>query len=382
MNTKSHNSGLYSALFHASLIGMLLILFALPYRISAVVSLGTGLIGGAAMLLFVLSFMKYFGNKNQKAMLLFFLFFFVFVSLVLGGSLSYGNFVSAICFLELPIFLVAAEQVASKKTAKTFLLSHYLLSWYYIFLSFSDRAYFYENEFGVTQLEEMTLGYRNPNEAAVYLLCSIIVLFVGVRFFKKRILSFFFGLNAFFLCYLLYLTQSRTGIVLSALMILLLIFSKKIKSGKVFCSIALTVPVIAVFLIMFFSKLLEELQLMGDSLDTGRKAIFERAFQDLGFSEFFFGDFSAFSFTNLHNFYISVFATAGILGAVLFAFFLRRALKDRWKQQKEVYQKLALCGTGVLIMQGSMEAALFVAGSAYAMGFVSVYILAAAEEGE
>ncbi|MEE0929160.1 MAG: hypothetical protein UIG59_08200 [Acutalibacteraceae bacterium] len=286
------------------------------------------------------------------------------------------NLIDLMCFLEIPIFMLCGKEISSKNTPKVFLWLQYALSFYYIYLSGTDKAYCFNGKYGVIYLEELTLSYRNPNETAIYLLVCFITLLVAITTYKKLILKLMFAINAGFIFYLVWLTICRAGIVVCVLAVIGLLFLKVFPIKRIITRIALIIPIIMVAVIYLFNDELVEMQFLGSSVDTNRIGVYEQVFSNLQLHEIFLGDFATHSFGNLHNAYISIFGTIGIFGVIIYAYFMYHTLMSHTKSlEYNMSQKMAYIGILLIIIHSAVEAAFFIGGSAYAMGFICLYTL-------
>ena len=151
---------------------------------------------------------------------------------------------------------------------------------------------------------------------------------------------------------------------------------KLIPVNKLITRIALAAPLIMAFLIYFFSEELSQVQVFGSSFETNRKGVFDQVFEHLELYEVFSGDYQTHLFDNLHNVYISIFATIGIFGVIFYILFFDALLVKLSEKDKAIpYQKMAYLFVLMLIIYSSVEAALFVSGSAFAMNFICVFLL-------
>ena len=216
---------IYDVCFVISAIAMLVILVALPQEMNNFVSLGTYVIGGCAIVVLAISFMDDFRKIDIKGILLILLmaiaFFALYISytgnpehLILDEDSELKNhLVALLCFFEIPIFMLGATKVKSKVTKHFFFWVQYILSFYYIYLSTTNKAYFFEGEYKDIYLDELTLSYHNPNEASIYLTCCFFTLLIATRAYKKLFPKVLFWINAIAVLRLVLLTKSRAGMI-------------------------------------------------------------------------------------------------------------------------------------------------------------------------
>ena len=372
---KSEKFNLYDICFVLSAMAMVAILLALPYEKTKMISLGTYVIAGCSGLMIAKYLLKYKLETATQGVLLLVLAAVCAMAIVLSPSNIRQSLIKAVCFLEIPVFMLCGKELSSKRAAESFLWCQYLLSFYYLYLSFSDKAYLYEGPYEVIEREELTLSYHNPNEAAIYLTCCFLTMMIGMAFYKKIGLKFLFGASGAWTLYLVNLTRSRAGIIASLIAIVFFVFHKRVKIKKDSTRIALAMPFVMAILIYFFNEKLVEFKVLGESAETGRKAVFDQVFEVLDFSEIFTGDFGVFAFDNLHNVYVSVFATIGILGLFFYILYFANVLDSvAEKKLSKIYNKFAYIGVVVLLSYSSVEATIFTGGSAFAMCFMSIFV--------
>ena len=374
--TKQKNKfNLYDVCFIISALAGAGILIAMPYKETTIMSLGTYTIAICAVLMYVKRFSNYLHHMSHQDLAVLLLVFVCLTAVGFSHSDIKTNFINLLCFLEIPIFMLCAKNFNSKRTLEFFLWVQYILSFYYLYLSQTDKAYLFEGKYDIMQLEELTLSYNNPNEAAMYLTACFVALLIAVVTYKKIILKLMFLINATIVAYLVWLTGARVGVVVCALVAMCLVFIKKIKIKKAITRIILLIPMIMIILIYSYNDQLVNLQLLGSSVETGRINVFEYVFSDLDFREIFFGDFATHSFANFHNIYVTIFGTIGIFGVTIYAFFLDHSLISQQKNvDYSLAQKMAYIGVLSFVIYSSVEATLFTGGSAFAMCFIGVFV--------
>ena len=377
---KSNKFNLYDICFVVSAFSMLIILLSIPYEINRGISLGTYAIAGCSILALAKYLVEHMRKMPIQGILLLVLIVICVAAFGFSHSNIRANLVKLVCFLEIPIFMLCSKEITSKRTVEVFLWVQYALSFYYIYLSFSDKAHIFKGPYGLIQMEELTMSYHNPNEASMYLTCCLLVLMIGITFYKQNWIKILFAVNAIYMVYLINLTQSRAGIISALIAIIMFVCNKWIKINKIFTRTALVIPLVMAVLIYFFNEQLAEIKILGESMETGRKDVFEQVFSVLEFTEIFTGDFATHAFDNLHNVYISIFATIGIFGVLCYVFYFEKTLfLIAEKKDLTSYSKAACVGVLTLLVYSSVEATIFTGGSAFAVCFVSVYIFGAYE---
>lgn len=382
VTTPQKKEQFFDVCFSLSLIAMVMILMAMPFRRNAIVSLGTYMIAAASLMLIIK--MLYEQSSSMPRPVFYMLALLIITALsafVFSSAGVWQSIVKILCFLEIPVLMLGFQKQVNKKWLTAVMVAQYVLSWYYMYVLNTDRAYFYIGPYGETFIEQITLGYNNPNEVAIYLLCCFMVLCSAIVFFKKAILKILFAVNAILVFRLLVMTESRTAVFLAIITIFVMLFRRKIQIKKIYVRTALFVPLLAVLAIYFFDDKFAEWKLFGFSLEMGRKAVFDQLFDTLAFHEVFVGNFATNQFANFHNVYISIFGTIGIIGAIVYALFMFSTMYSIAEKEKMAAHKMiGVVNVLLLIMQSSTESSLFVSGSAFAMSFISVYCTAVVQD--
>lgn len=365
-----------------SILAMALILIAMPFKNDAIISLCTYLIAFISVVLLVKCFVDNATALPMAALLFMILAFIALFVMLLFSSVDFRQgIVKVLCFLEIPILMLSFEKKSEVKLLPILFWTQYALSWYYMYLSTTEKAHFFVGTYSNTFIPELTLGYNNPNETAIYLLCCFMVLGPAVLYFKSIALRVLFIINTILVFRLIVLTQSRAGILVAIASTFFLVFRNKISVKKWLIRVVLLFPLVIVFAIIFFHDELVSLRLLGDSVETGRIGVYNQVFDMLEFHEIFVGDFTTHLFDNLHNVYISIFGTIGIFGVIVYVAYLSSMTNRIVKAGLSLdFKKAGFFNVLLLIAHSSVEASLFVAGSAYAMSFICVYCIAVAQE--
>ncbi len=353
---------------YIALFAMILILVAQPWRQTALMSLGTWLIFLSAVYdLLKAASMRFL---NKPTLLLICMLILSFFSLLASADFSYKSLVSLFCFWEIPIFMQFSTQNVSKNFKEKLYYIFLGLAAYYTFLSLSPISHDYLGPYGTVQLDELTLGFSNPNQTGMYLLICFFVLISAAAYFQKRWLRHLYIIAAAVIGALILATRSRACIILAAAYLFYYIFfSKKLslRTIGILTKVAFVLPILLFFFILFFQQAAHSILVMGEEFDTGRSTIFSEVFTDFDIVNFLLGDFSKYQFQNLHNAYLSIFASAGFFVALLYVVYMRGKILELQKTAKQHPQQIALIGLVMLVIHMSVEAAFFTAGSVYAV---------------
>ncbi len=365
------------------IVGVLLIQFAEPVRLTSLISMGTWLIFLASIISVVLVFLSYklIDSFFSKTLIMIVL---VFVSLVFSSSFSYKSIVSALCFLELPFFLCFINKKQTKDICNLIYWTYIVLSLYYIVLSFSPLSHYHISSYSQESmvLNELTLGYSNPNETAIYLLVCVIALFSCFFTVKKVAWKCFLMVDILCISYLMFLTQSRAGLIIEIFIFVCFLVQKQFKGiTYALLMISFLVPFLFFAVTYFFPEFINEVQLLGFGVENGRVNIFQRVYENMTVLKFLFGDFS-FQFENLHNGFVAIWGTVGIAAAVIFYNMLYSKFKyimvNHLKNNGNIVAWIGLLG---LVLWTAVEASLICSGTIFAASFVSIFILSVNQGG-
>lgn len=371
--SKKQKSGLP---IYISLIAMLAILIGQPWQNSMLISIGTWTIIFSVTLSFLVSLS--WKIKAKHLFLLLFLLCISLFSMLASGAISYRSIVAALCFIELPMGLFYTDDRVKTKVCKAVYLVFYALSFYHIYLRFTNLAFLYRTEENSVLIEGLTLGYPNPNQTGMFLMVTFFILASGICFFRSKLIKLLFLLNSLFIAYLILETSSRVCIILLIAFVLSFVFQKRIKIKPWLIKVSFISPIVFLAFIMFFESIYEGWSILGDSFETGRFGLYSEAFNAVGAKNYLFGNFAAISFQNTHNAYLSIFGTVGIVGLVVFVTFLYFKFRDISFLVKMNHQKIAYIGLLLLLVHSSVEAAFFTSGSVYAVLVISLSCLSVA----
>ncbi len=351
-----------------ALTAMILILVAQPWGQTALMSIGTWMIFFAAFYDMMKAFRMRF--TRPSAIVLFGILILSFLSLVAVAGFTYKSFVALFCFWEIPIFL----QFSTKNITRSFVKKLYYvflgLAVYYLLLALSPIAFNYNGPYGIRQISSLTLGYSNPNQTGMYLLICFFILISAISFFEETKWKLIYGAASIVLLVLIVLTDSRACTLLACGYTLYYVFFRKNSwpaLTAILTKLAFIIPIAIFVFIMFFQQASQKIQILGEVFDTGRFSIYTNVFENYNIIRFILGSFTQYRFDNLHNAYLSVFATSGIFVTIFFVLFLRGRFLEIHKSVTRCHQQLAYIGLLMLIVHMSIEAAFFTAGSVYAI---------------
>lgn len=360
--------GIYLLIF-----SLFLILVCEPFGLSSILSLGVWIAFISTILVLIVSIVEGRIYKSPITVFTVLVLIISVFSIIISNQLSYKSIVSLLSFLEIPLFILSLNTISSVKIEKIIYKSFIVISIFLIILSFLPVAHIFENIYGVSYLDFLTLGYGNPNKTGMILFGCFAVLISYINYETKTIRKIFVLADAVYISLMIFWTQSRASIVITVLLIIFSFISNK-KIIRIICNICYIAPIVFAPIFIFFPKQLMQSYFLGETLDTGRLSIYLNVFNNMNIKNFLIGNFE-YQFKNLHNLYISVFATIGLLGVILFALLYFNILRKMSYSYQSKSSKIALLAFSLFLLHSSAEAAMFLSGSSYAAIIILLYIL-------
>lgn len=288
----------------------------------------------------------------------------VSVSFILGtGRISFDKQIMGILgFLEMPIAIIMMDSVAYNKENFRFVLHvNVVIALVFVALSFSPYAYSGE-------LHSLYLGYSNPNTTGIFLLLNQAILLMSIPSIRKRFAqACVMGVGLYEL-YLIYLTDSRTCLAVSLIIGLYYLLGKRVKIPNWIISVAMLVPLAFLFIYtgLYASGKYHDLYVLGKEFYSGREKYFLEQVRALS-DNLWIGDVRKRYFTNMHNVPLTIIASCGIVGYVLFFIFNARTIYRYAVNANSQIQYIALFAIMGVFIHSSAEAALFVGGAHYSI---------------
>lgn len=296
-----------------------------------------------------------------------------------------SQIVRYMCFVMLPACMVLYRRVENVNRLKTAI---YLANWCYALLFFelskAGNSHDYNDLYGIRILDELTLGYGNPNETGMYLMLSFIIMISSVFFWKKvwqKVVSL--GLSA--LVYsLLWQTDCRMAILLATIVAAAAFLQHLFKAGKIVRVIVLLLPLISFLITILLPEFVDSLSLMDEQLDTGRLGLYQLFLSRINFGVILVGNMPGFVDGNLHNSYVSLVSAYGVLATVLYIAFMNAVLREKQKDTRNnnAAGYVAYVGALCVVAHGMAEAALIISGTVYAGMAGLLFLLSLPEEGK
>jgi hypothetical protein len=347
-----------------------LILLGDPLRNNAIVSLGSrGLI--LATIVFS-AFQAASAIKEKKTKYVQYVVLLVdaiAISAVLCGPAAILNrMVRLVCFCMLPAYMLLYKDVCNVKLLqKAIYVFNWVCTVLWTLLSFSWRSHIFYGEYSAITLDDLTLGYANPNQTAMMLMVSFVIAFSAHQRDISKKQKALYLLQCIWTLYLLYQTDSRTCIIIAGVMLALWVTHHIPKIGKGFVTFIFFLPLIMAFLLLFGGENVRDMLIMGEELDTGRTDIFRDVLGGLTLRSFVFGDYARWLGENLHNSYLSIFASLGVVGLTTYLVFFWKMIMHYFERvdRNSMPQMIAFLGILGVIAHGGSEATFLISGMVY-----------------
>lgn len=320
---------------------------------------------GCFFLLFVkrLDESKFFvGSKEMACFVL--LVMTILVSLLLGSeTITFDTqIIEMLGFIEMPIAVMLMDCVDyNEKNMRFILYINILIAVVFSMLSMTKYAYS-----GI--LDSLYLGYSNPNATAIFLLLNQVVLIMFLPMLGKITLKFLVIGLCVYEEYLIYLTNSRTCMIVSIAIVVYYLFGKNIKIPKWIIIVAIVFPLVFVLLYtnMYTSGKYAGLQILGKEVYSGREVYFLSKMNILSWKNVL-GDVRQYHFTNMHNGPLAIIASCGSVGYILWFLFYYWTIRRYHSTARSQLQFIALVAILGVFIHSCSEAALIVGGAHYSI---------------
>jgi hypothetical protein len=382
------NTDIFKACFCITLISNLILYIAQPLDIvflDAIASRSLMLTNLAAFLFAViLSLKEYLPYKTNQVFIICFMLIFSFASYFLSSSSGLYQYIIRIwCYMALPFYLLYIDFIRPSRRLINFVyINNLLASLLFILLSFSEYRYAgYEYYIG-TNYAWLTLGYDNPNQTAIYLTITLIILISAISYYKSIMIRLFFLLDLIYIGWLILKTSSRTCILISILVLAAVLFYRRLKIPKLIVFIILLLPTIFLFTYpsLYRHGWFISSEYVGKEDYSSRSYIFIWTLRQLK-NHYLFGDFGTYRLGNLHNGILSVLSSLGISGLLFFYIYYFRAyfyLLKHYIKSRTAY--IAYIGLLAVFIHACTEGAFIAGGSVFAGSLSALIFLLKVEE--
>ena len=297
---------------------------------------------------------------------------FIFIAIVsivtgielLGSGTLYDMFYPLLSFIVFYCSLCFTHKKPNKININRIFGINYLFCAVYIFALISPftNKYIEVNEWGG---KVFTMGLGNPNAVACYVMFPFILLCIQLQSIKKT-LSKVLHLGVIgILAYILILLKSRTVIFCCLAILAYSLFGTRIKIRKWMIRLCMLIPIVMVIVQMALANLDVNIDILEKPIATGRDGLYGpilEAFNERPFS-FIFGELCRYRLGNYHNSPITIVASLGVAGFVVYWIFWSFFLRSINEQASTNTQKVALFSLLACMVHSSSE-------TLYTMGYI------------
>ncbi len=375
-------SWLTECVIYITLICNFFILLGKPLHNNVMVSLATRTLLFSVLLTGSCSFLSSITSRVDAwaALYVGLLFSSVMLGLLNGVDVYTGKLVNVICFYMLPIYMISSRLVVNVSRIKKVIYAFsFLYTLVFIYLYLSGYAYVAYNSYGQFVSEDLTLGYDNPNETAMYLLVCYMIMLVAFVQEQNKSYRACIGILAAVLLFFILLAGSRMSIILVLIFTLAFLFKLYERIGRKIQNIVVLLPFASIILMLIFPDFFAELTILGEAADTGRYGLYINALDSLTFFSFLGGNLKTYAGHNLHNSYLTIIITYGVIVFCFYFALLKTTLSRLAKQISSKPCALAHVAVLVIVLHGMAEGTFLVAGTVYA-GLVGLLFILMREE--
>ena len=299
-------------------------------------------------------------SKNNISMILLVsLTFFISLGALIGKKASdiVDTILPILAFIAFYISLDQKQQKSDKLTLNEVFYANYALCFILMLFAFGPFDFKYEV---VNKYDDkiFTLGLGNPNAVSLSVMFCVVILFVQIFTTEKIAVKVINIIVSVVLFYILYLLASRT-VLFCAIIVALAFLFKTPKAFKLISYFVLIVPIIMIwFQLWLFNSKSAALQILGKSISTGRPDMYKTFIQKMQDTpiKIFTGDLCTYAFENLHNGLLTILASLGIFGVILYMLFWNRQLGVLRKACVDRKQKIAFVAILAILVHASSEA--------------------------
>lgn len=271
--------------------------------------------------------------------------------------------------------------ITGKKTLKYLAIVSVLLGVVFILLYFSPLAFRYTNVnnelvfYDDSNEGSLTLGYSNPNTTASLILPIQFVLMFFYKYYStKRVRFFFLGLSVVLL-YFIYLTNSRSAFIASVLFYILVFFNFRFRISRLLVAIVILSGFGFIFLysLLYNQGIGSDLLILNKPFYSGRQEYLIEILNEAS-KYFVFGNIKIYSFSNLLNGILSLFASVGVVGVIIYVLFFSHNIASRYRKGNNA-GNVALYGLLAIYIQSYSEGNFIVSGAYFSTLLSMLFVL-------
>lgn len=365
----------YSAIVLAVMLGQICILSCLPLRLYSVVSLGVLAIAAASLLAFMMLFLDRGAEikKNNAFIAILAVLVLTLAAICFSSGINVQSLSKTLLFLELPVLLLVVNRYKSERLREYIYRVNLCLSFLFLAFYFSGFSHRCVGQYGEFAHESITLGYNNPNEVGMYLMLNFFILLSALFHYKKKNQKVICVIALCIVTFLISKSDARSVIVLSVLVSAFTFLLRALRLSRKKLFVIFCIPLAFALAIVLIPEL-GDLNFLNESLANGRALMVEVFLKEMTVVSFLFGNYSGYAFSNMHNSFVSIFATIGFFATLAYWSVLFVAYSGICKLGAKTKEKMVLqLGLLAVIVHGAVESSFLVGGSVYA---ASVFLLA------
>lgn len=227
----------------------------------------------------------------------------------------------------------------------------------------------------------LTLGFPNPNSGGIWLALCLCGIIWSYSYTNSKVIRFFYFIEIGLLFYLLIRTGCRSGMLSICGLIAVLISVKKInkKLLNILIKMIYSFPLFfsLVYVGIFNAKIKID-EIAGKKFYSGREVLWYNALMDLK-SHYIIGVYNEVSLgtgqSQLHNIYIDVLCSYGIVVFVLFFLYISWIILRQFRKLHTIQQYIAFFSFLMMFFIGGTFEAAYVAGSIGINYWVCTFLL-------
>lgn len=283
-------------------------------------------------------------------------------------------------FLCLTFFIEAQQYIEIDKGFVKF-ISYFNIAIFLIFLLYSqmDFAYRYLQEGNYYVYNALTLGYSNSNSTAMMLLFVAAVNIISIKMKTyNKLIGIVMQLT---LIYLIYKTESRTGLLCVVILSILSLITVS-RVPRFFLYVFTSIPFIYIFLLPYLqrNKYFMHIEILGKRFFTGREEIFSDNIEGINsIIRWIFGDLPRAMFANYHNGMLSILLSCGLAGLIIYLIIWYKNIIPYMERTNQV-SYIAIISLMIILLQSSSEAAFLTGGIPYGIMIVTLFIFVRYED--
>lgn len=360
--------------FYVTILSNLVIYIAMPLNIVILETFASRcfILCNLVSIFFVInsSIKQYMPYKTSQINTIILMICFSTISFLLSSSGGIYNYIiRLLCYLALPFYFIYIDYLKPNRKMMNFIFTmNFLISLIFTLLSVSKYNYAGYEHFLGTKSAWLTLGYDNPNQTAMYLLITLIILYCTLYFYKKKWVQNLIFIDIIYMFVLLLKTSSRTCIIIAVLLTVIIIFRKKYSVSP---SLMIAVLLLPIVFMLIYPYLCENgwiyvFKFGGKTDYFSRSYIYSTTLSAVK-THFIFGDFASYQLANSHNGTLSVYASFGVIGLIFFYIYYFRAyfnIVSNGIKSKAAF--ISFIGLLAVFVHACTEGAFLIGGSMYA----------------